>query len=348
MVYDLIEYCHIQGKIAVAYGDAGTGKTMAIKQYQKKHPDGAIVITVSPCFASITGVNELIAEQLKIREKIARKIYGEAVAKLKGSNKVLIIDEAQHLTVRVINHLRCMSDESGIGIAFVGNEEIYLKMKGSGQASYAQLYSRIANNKHVLTSQITKEDIALLFEDSAIEEKAIEQLLAISRTNYGIRGAVNVFVNTAGAYGKVDKLPEAIRKEVENRFLEGHTYEEIAAYLKEMGHNISKTSIHRYGKPFLQKFESVRLAKEFAQLLAEDNIDRPTTELHEANNALISQMIMEALISDKVEQQTKLDAARSIATLQRAQVQNERLKLNARKEAGAVHTELKKLKEQVF
>lgn len=115
-----------------------------------------------------------------------------------------------------------------------------------------------------------------------------------------------------------------------------------------MGHNISKTSIHRYGKPFLQKFESVRLAKEFAQLLAEDNIDRPTTELHEANNALISQMIMEALISDKVEQQTKLDAARSIATLQRAQVQNERLKLNARKEAGAVHTELKKLKEQVF
>ena len=115
-----------------------------------------------------------------------------------------------------------------------------------------------------------------------------------------------------------------------------------------MGHNISKTSIHRYGKPFLQKFESVRLAKEFAQLLAEDNIDRPTTELHEANNALISQMIMEALISDKVEQQTKLDAARSIATLQRAQVQNERLKLNARKEAGAVHTALKRLKQQVY
>ncbi len=94
---------------------------------------------MSPCFASITGVNELIAEQFRIKEKIARKIYSEAVAKLKRSNKVLIIDEAQHLTVRVINHLRCMSDESGIGIAFIGNDEIYLKMRGSGQASYAQL-----------------------------------------------------------------------------------------------------------------------------------------------------------------------------------------------------------------
>ena len=202
-VYKLIEYCHVYGKIGVAYGDAGVGKTMAVQEYAKRHPDGAIVITVSPCFASITGVNELLAEQLKIREKIARKIYGEAVTKLKGSNKVLIIDEAQHLTVRVINHLRCMSDESGIGIAFIGNEEIYLKMKGSGQASYAQLYSRIADHKHLLTSQITEEDIVLLFEDTKTDKKAIEILLAISRTNYGIRGAVNVFVNTAGAFGEI-------------------------------------------------------------------------------------------------------------------------------------------------
>lgn len=203
-VYKLIEYCHVQGKIAVAYGDAGVGKTMAVKQYQKNHSDSAIVITVSPCFASITGVNELIAEQLRIKEKVARKIYGEAIAKLKGSNKVLIIDEAQHLTIRVINHLRCMSDESGIGIAFVGNEEIYIKMRGSGQASYAQLYSRIAYNEHIMTNNITKEDVALLFEESGLEQKALDILLEISKTNYGIRGAVNVFVNTAAIFGKID------------------------------------------------------------------------------------------------------------------------------------------------
>jgi len=53
-----------------------------------------------------------------------------------------------------------MSDESGIGIAFIGNDEIYLKMRGSGQASYAQLYSRIAYKEHITTNSITKEDIA--------------------------------------------------------------------------------------------------------------------------------------------------------------------------------------------
>lgn len=203
IVMDLISYCHIQRKIGVAYGDAGIGKTMGIRAYQEQNPDTAIVVTISPCFATMTGVNELIAEELRIREKISRKIQTEAIKKLRGSNKVIIIDEAQHLTVRVINHLRCIADESGIGMAFVGNEEIYLKMRGSGQASYAQLYSRIADNKHILTSHITKADIELIFGESAIENDAIEILFKISRTNYGLRGAVNVFVNTAAVFGEV-------------------------------------------------------------------------------------------------------------------------------------------------
>lgn len=203
IVMDLIAYCHIQGKIGVVYGDAGIGKTMGIREYARQNPDTAIVITISPCFATMTGVNELLAEELRIREKVSRKIQTEAVRKLRGSNKVIIIDEAQHLTVRVINHLRCLADESGVGMAFIGNEEIYLKMRGSGQASYAQLYSRIADNKHVLTSHITKEDIELVFGESGVDEDAVEILFRISRTNYGLRGAVNVFVNAAAVFGQV-------------------------------------------------------------------------------------------------------------------------------------------------
>lgn len=203
IVMDLIAYCHIQGKIGVVYGDAGIGKTMGIREYARQNPDAAIVITISPCFATMTGVNELLAEELRIREKVSRKIQTEAVRKLRGSNKVIIIDEAQHLTVRVINHLRCLADESGVGMAFIGNEEIYLKMRGSGQASYAQLYSRIADNKHVLTSHITKEDIELVFGESGVDEDAVEILFRISRTNYGLRGAVNVFVNAAAVFGEV-------------------------------------------------------------------------------------------------------------------------------------------------
>ena len=36
------------------------------------------------------------------------------------------------------------------------------------------------------------------------KEKALDILFEISKTNYGIRGAVNVFVNTAAIFGKTD------------------------------------------------------------------------------------------------------------------------------------------------
>lgn len=208
-VTNAITYCHLQGKVVVVYGDAGVGKTMAIREYLKNNP-AAIGITISPSYASITGANELIAEQLGIRERVARKIYAEIINKLRGSGRVLIIDEAQHLTVRTLNHLRCISDESGVGIALIGNDEVYTKMKGSGRADFAQLFSRIGMRKQVLTSNISKEDIKLVFKNSLLDDETLDLLYRIARTNYGLRGAVNVFVNTAAVFGDV-AAPEVAR-----------------------------------------------------------------------------------------------------------------------------------------
>ena len=202
-VMEAISYCHLQGKIAVVYGDAGVGKTKAVRAYLREN-SLAIGITISPSYASITGVNELIADQLGIRERVARRIYAEIISKLKDSGRVLIIDEAQHLTVRALNHLRCMSDESGVGIALIGNEEVYTKLRGSGKADFAQLFSRIGMRREVLTSTTTKEDIRKVFAEAHLEEDALELLYRIARTAYGLRGAVNVFVNTAAVFGSVD------------------------------------------------------------------------------------------------------------------------------------------------
>lgn len=150
------------------------------------------------------------------------------------------------------------------------------------------------------------------------------------------------------SHSKIEKLPEGMKKEVETKLLEGETYESISEYLADQGEDIHPSSIGRYGRRFLKKFESVRIAKEFAKLLAEDNVDRPTTELHEANNMLMSQIIMETIIDKDMSAKEKAAAAKSIASLQNAQVGNERLKIMARKQAGAVHTAMDILKNKVF
>lgn len=202
MVCNSIKYSHLQGKISVVYGDAGIGKTMAFRHYLQ-HNSLAIGITISPTYASITGVNELIADQLGVRERVSRKITAEIVSKLRGSGRVLIVDEAQHLTVRALNHLRCMADESGVGICFIGNDEVYTKMKGSGRADFAQLFSRIGMRRQVLVGNISHLDVEQVFNGYVTDNDAMEILFKICRTNYGLRGAVNVFVNTAAVFQEI-------------------------------------------------------------------------------------------------------------------------------------------------
>ncbi len=149
-------------------------------------------------------------------------------------------------------------------------------------------------------------------------------------------------------HGKIDKLPESVKREVENRLVGGATYEDVADYLKEQGYDVHFSSVGRYSRKFMKCFESVRIAKEFAKVLAEDGVDRPATELHEVNNLLASQLIMEAMVDDEMEPEDRAKIARSIASLQNAQVNNERLKLVARKEQGAIHTAMQVFTDKVF
>ncbi len=203
-VSNAIAYAHVRGVVSVVYGDAGVGKTYAVREYVKRE-QLAILITISPTYASITGVNELIAEQLGVKERVSRRIYREIVERLKNSGRVLIVDEAQHLTVRALNHLRCLSDESGIGIALIGNEEVYSKLRGSGKADFAQLFSRIGMRKQVQTREINKKDIESIFGSYGLDEGVMKILTSISNTAYGLRGAVNVFINTVAVFGSVEE-----------------------------------------------------------------------------------------------------------------------------------------------
>lgn len=150
------------------------------------------------------------------------------------------------------------------------------------------------------------------------------------------------------SHGKIENLPDTLKREVEEKLLTGETYEDIASYLQENDEEIHFSSVGRYGRKFLKKFESVRIAKQYARLIAEDNAERPATELHEANNLIASQLIMQALVDDDMDADERAGIAKSIASLQRAQVSNEKLKLQARKEQGAVHVALELLKDKVY
>jgi DNA transposition AAA+ family ATPase len=53
----------------------------------------------------VAGVAELLARKIGIKERVSRRIYEEIAAKLAGTMRVIIVDEAQHLTVKAIDQL---------------------------------------------------------------------------------------------------------------------------------------------------------------------------------------------------------------------------------------------------
>lgn len=67
----------------------------------------------------------------------------------------------------------------------------------AGRADFAQLFSRVGMRKQVLTNSLTAEDIRNIFGPYGLDEGALGLLSGIAHTNYGLRGAVKVFVNTA-------------------------------------------------------------------------------------------------------------------------------------------------------
>ena len=193
-VYQTIRICHLKGGLAVEAGDAGIGKTMAAKKYVEDFPNSAVYIAVNPCTSGVTAFLKAFAKVLHIDVSGRKDDMWERInSTLVGSKKVLIIDESQHLSIKTIETIRSFSDcNKDFGVVMIGNIN---SLCNNGKPGYAQIRNRtkLTSTRH--TSNITKDDVRLLFPDA--ESKAVDFLHKITQTEQGVRGAVNLYNNAA-------------------------------------------------------------------------------------------------------------------------------------------------------
>lgn len=97
-------------------------------------------------------------------------------------------------------------------------------------------------------------------------------------------------------HSKIDILPQDLREAINEQLAGGFTYKEITDWIKNQGHDISESSVGRYGKGFLSKLERLKIVKEQAAAIVNNNQDAPATEMAEAANQMALQLIMEKLM----------------------------------------------------
>ena len=202
--YKLIRYCQLEKGIVVIDGDAGIGKTKAAAKFLQDNPATAVYIKAAPSASSVRSLLKMIAKALKMPENQRTEDLSLSIQeKLRNTDKVLIIDEAQNLKFLALEEIRAWVDEDpftgkpGIGIVLIGNDEVYNKMLGKQEAIFAQQFNRTRLHGRYRTVDVKKEDVSKLFP--VLEERNMQQelnyLYNISHSKWGIRGMVNVFNN---------------------------------------------------------------------------------------------------------------------------------------------------------
>jgi len=122
--------------IGLITGAAGLGKTTACNRYAAQNKS-AIMLTLSEGYGDNWTVIRRLFDALEVRSWSRKN--GEAtradciVNRLRNSNRIIIVDNAQRATLSGLRWLMDLHDATGLPIALIGNPEVLARLAVSDQ-----------------------------------------------------------------------------------------------------------------------------------------------------------------------------------------------------------------------
>lgn len=133
---------HKLSQLGIVYGGAGVGKTTVLKEYKKRFPN-TILIEPDMGYTAKVLLQE-ICRALGQNDKGNIHDMTERIADtLRGSGRMLMIDEAELLPMRALESIRRIHDKADCAVMLVGMPKLLLNLKGPN-AEFKQLFSRVS------------------------------------------------------------------------------------------------------------------------------------------------------------------------------------------------------------
>lgn len=183
---------------AIIIDDTGFGKTYAVDRFCNKNPLHTYRITVSAQHKMIDIVNELL-DIMNLEtihpgsyynySKVARlgKIISKLTdLKLEGHEPIIILDEAENLSLPVLQMLKALYDgvKNSSAIVLIGTEQLLIKLhklKSANKEGMPQFYRRF---KAGIVQVIGGKSFEVFF-DKFVQDKGLRRLLNDICDNYG-------------------------------------------------------------------------------------------------------------------------------------------------------------------
>lgn len=192
LVYSDLNYLRITNRISLIIGAAGSGKTTALKHYANEN-NGVVYVQADVTKSSPRAALNLIVKAMGSKKcGTSSEMLDTLIDELKDTNRLIIIDEAQHLTEGSFDTLRALNDSAGVGLVYAGTPDILNRMYGRHEADFDQVHSRIGYICK-LNNRYSKEDIQHIFGDFNLDKTIIKYLYNVSSRKGGLRTAINIF-----------------------------------------------------------------------------------------------------------------------------------------------------------
>jgi DNA transposition AAA+ family ATPase len=132
-----------RGEIRVITGISGIGKSRAIEHIKEDREASMILVKVYPGMRKTRFAKKFCEAAGFGGSGTYDDMFEELSNRLEGSGRVVVIDEAEHLSIDSIDMARRINDFTGCGIVFVGLPIFYDTLQ-KRQRDYAYVYNRTA------------------------------------------------------------------------------------------------------------------------------------------------------------------------------------------------------------
>lgn len=137
---NLSEY---RGEIRVVVGVSGVGKTRCLEKIKSDRENSMILVQCYPGMRKTRFMKKLCQAAGFDGSGTYDDMFEEIITRLKGSDRIIAIDEVEHLTIESIDAARRINDFTGCGIVLVGLPKFYNELSRR-QRDYAYVYNRTA------------------------------------------------------------------------------------------------------------------------------------------------------------------------------------------------------------
>lgn len=202
-----LRYAQMAADLVLIVGGAGIGKTKAIEQYVAIAPN-VWHVEMSAGTGSLLASLEEIAIKVGLRDysRNSAHLQRAIASRLRNTGGLLVIDEAQHLTVQALDQIRWFNDKCNVGLAFSGNERVYTQMTGGNRAAYLdRLYSRVGKKTHI--KKAAQGDADAIIKAWGIEDAGCRDRIRDIASRPGALRVLNKVLRLAATYAQASRKP---------------------------------------------------------------------------------------------------------------------------------------------